>query len=71
MKQVATLIVGTIALSIALQAIVAIPAMWLWNECFVPAFTNAHEVTWLQMWGIMILCAMLFRTNVTTAGTAK
>lgn len=71
MKQVATLIVGTIALSIALQAIVAIPAMWLWNECLVDAFTSLREVTWLQMWGIMILCSMLFKTHVTTAGTGK
>lgn len=71
MKQAAVLVFGTIALSIALQAIVAVPAMWLWNVCLVDAFTGLREVTWLQMWGIMILCSMLFKTHVTTTGTGK
>ena len=56
-----------IAFSIALQALVAYPAMLLWNLFLVPA-VNVAEVGWLQMWGIMIMCALLFRTNISVKG---
>jgi hypothetical protein len=42
------------------------PVMLLWNECLVGAITGINQVTWLQAWGISLLCGLLFKTNVNT-----
>jgi hypothetical protein len=42
------------------------PVMLLWNECLVGAITGINQVTWLQAWGISLLCGFLFKTNVNT-----
>ena len=36
----------------------------LWNGCLVDAVSGLKEVTWLQAWGITILCGFLFKTTV-------
>lgn len=46
--------------------IFALPLMWLWNW-LLPAMFNFPEITWLQAWGIMFLCSLLFKaSHVTT-----
>lgn len=40
----------------------SLPVMLLWNLCLVPAVEILHEITWLQAWGIFILCGMLFKS---------
>lgn len=36
--------------------------VWLlWNGCLVGAVDGVREITWLQSWGIMILCGFLFK----------
>jgi hypothetical protein len=42
------------------------PVYMLWNGCLVGAVTGVAEVTWLQAWGITILCGFLFKTTVTS-----
>ena len=42
------------------------PVMLLWNECLVGAITGINQVTWLQSWGISLLCGFLFKANVNT-----
>ena len=61
-------IVGFIALFVLLSFILAWPVMALWNGCLVGAVDGVHQITWLQAWGISILCAFLFKpTNVTSS----
>ena len=55
-------IVGILLLSFLLSW----PVYMLWNGCLVDAVTGVKEVTWLQAWGITILCSFLFQpTSVT------
>ena len=39
------------------------PVMALWNGCLVDAVTGVKEITWLQGWGISILCGILFNKS--------
>jgi hypothetical protein len=53
-------IVGVLFLSFLLSW----PVYMLWNGCLVGAVAGVTSVTWLQAWGITILCGFLFKTNV-------
>jgi hypothetical protein len=53
-------IVGVLLLSFLLSW----PVYMLWNGCLVGAVAGVSEVTWLQAWGITILCGFLFKTSV-------
>ncbi len=57
-----TLIAGLLFLSFLLSW----PVMMLWNGCLVGAVAGVANVTWLQAWGISILCGMLFKSSITT-----
>ena len=61
-------IVGTVVVGIAgiliLSFLLSWPVYMLWNGCLVDAVTSVKEVTWLQAWGITILCGFLFKTSV-------
>jgi hypothetical protein len=37
-------------------------AMALWNGCAVPAVVELNEVGFWQMWGITMLCNILFKS---------
>ena len=43
------------------------PVYMLWNGCLVGAVAGVAEVTWLQAWGISLLCGILFKSNVSTS----
>ena len=65
MKIAMTLLVGIAGL-LALSFLMSWPVYMLWNGCLVDAVTGVREVTWLQAWGISILCSFLFQpTSVT------
>lgn len=65
MKIAMTLLVGIGGL-LALSFLMSWPVYMLWNGCLVDAVTGVREVTWLQAWGITILCSFLFQpTSVT------
>ena len=65
MKIAMTLLVGIAGL-LALSFLMSWPVYMLWNGCLVDAITGVREVTWLQAWGITILCSFLFQpTSVT------
>ena len=53
-------ILGLVLLSFLLSW----PVYMLWNGCLVGAVAGVSEVTWLQAWGISILCGLLFKTTV-------
>ena len=58
-------IVGFIAIFVILSFILVWPVMALWNGCLVGAVDGVHQITWLQAWGISILCSFLFKSTNT------
>jgi uncharacterized membrane protein len=42
--------------------IVSLPIMWLWNLCLVPALTVVKSISWIQAWGLLVLCTILFKS---------
>ena len=57
-------IVSVIVLVVVLGLIMSWPVMMLWNGCLVDAVSGVKEIGWLQAWGILVLCGMLFKTSV-------
>jgi hypothetical protein len=53
---------------VALSFLMSWPVYMLWNGCLVGAIAGVAEVTWLQAWGITVLCGFLFKTTVTAKG---
>lgn len=59
--------VGVLGIAILLSFLFSWPVMMLWNGCLVGAVDGIHEVTWLQAWGLAILCNMLFKASVSSS----
>jgi hypothetical protein len=59
-------IVITIAGVLALSFLLSWPVYMLWNGCLVGAVQGVSQVTWLQAWGLTVLCGFLFKSNVST-----
>ncbi len=59
-------VLGAITFLLLLSFLLSWPVFMLWNGCLVDAITGVKEVTWLQAWGITILCGFLFKANVTS-----
>jgi hypothetical protein len=61
-------IVGVVVLGImgllALSFLLSWPVYMLWNGCLVSAIAGVSEVSWLQAWGLTVLCGFLFKSNV-------
>lgn len=55
-----TIVVAAILISFLLSW----PVMMLWNEALVGAINGINQITWLQAWGINMLCAILFKTTI-------
>jgi hypothetical protein len=56
-------IVAGIATLLFLSFVLSWPVMMLWNGCLVGAIDGIKEVTWLQAWGLSVLCGLLFKSN--------
>jgi hypothetical protein len=60
--------VGAVVLSLAgllaLSFLLSWPVYMLWNGCLVGAVAGVNEVSWLQAWGLTVLCGFLFKSNV-------
>ena len=54
-------IVIIVAMIVFLGLLFSLPVMWLWNGCLVGAISGVSEISWLQAWGILILCGLLFK----------
>ena len=60
-------IVGFVVGFVVLSFLFSWPAWMLWNGCLVGAIDGVHQITWLQAWGLSILCSFLFKpSNVST-----
>jgi hypothetical protein len=60
--------IGAIVLGIAslllLSFLLSWPVYMLWNGCLVGAVAGVSDVTWLQAWGLTVLCGFLFKSTV-------
>jgi hypothetical protein len=63
--------IGAIVIAIAglllLSFLLSWPVYMLWNYCLVGAVDGVREVSWLQAWGLAILCGLLFKTSVSNS----
>lgn len=63
-------IIGALSAAIGLITffglLFSLPVMWLWNACLVAAIPGIKEIGWLQAWGILILCGMLFKNTTSS-----
>lgn len=64
-KVSAALAVG-LTIAIVVGLILSLPVMLLWNYFLVDAITGIKEIGWMQAWGILVLCGLLFKTNGVT-----
>ncbi len=54
---------GALMVVVLLSFLLSWPVMWLWNEALVGAIDGVRAVSWLQAWGITILCGLLFKNH--------
>jgi hypothetical protein len=63
--------VGAVVLGLAgllaLSFLLSWPVYMLWNGCLVGAVAGVNEVTWLQAWGLTVLCGFLFKSSVSNS----
>ena len=69
-KVIGIAVVGIVAI-VVLGLILSLPVMWLWNACLVAAIPGIKEIGWLQAWGIMILCGMLFKNSSSSPSSSN
>ncbi len=55
------LLIAAVAVIVIFGLLMSLPVMWLWNACLVAAIPGIKEIGWLQAWGILILCGLLFK----------
>lgn len=56
-------IVGFVVLLVLLSFLFSWPIWMLWNGCLVGAIDGVHQITWMQAWGLSILCSFLFKPS--------
>jgi hypothetical protein len=66
MERALTLFGVAIVIIVVVGLLLILPVMLLWNACLVPAVSGLSEIEWLQAWGIMILCGLLFKSSFPT-----
>ena len=55
---------GFITLIVLYSALLSLPVMWLW-DAIMPDIFGLNTITWLQAWGLSLLCGMLFKSHTT------
>lgn len=56
-----SVIFWVIATFVVVSAILSLPVMLLW-DWLMPTLFGLKEITWFQAWGLMVLCAFLFKS---------
>lgn len=57
---------GFVVAFVFFSLLLAWPVMMLWNGCLVGAVAGVSNITWLQSWGLMVLCSFLFKSTSTS-----
>jgi hypothetical protein len=66
MAQIGTALAALVLFAILVIAgglLFSLPVWLLWNYCLVGAVAGVSQITWLQAWGITVLCAFLFKSS--------
>lgn len=56
-------LIVAIATMVFISFVLSWPVMMLWNGCLVDAVSGLKEISWMQGWGISILCGILFNKS--------
>jgi hypothetical protein len=56
-------IIGGIGLIVFLSFLLSLPVMLLWDAVMPGIFPGLREITWLQAWGLSLLCGLLFKSH--------
>ena len=64
MKNTIVEVIAALAILVALSFLFSWPVMALWNGCLVDAVSGINEITWLQAWGLSVLCNLLFNKTI-------
>ena len=56
-------LVTVVVFIVVFGLLMSLPVMWLWNACLVPAVSGVKEMGWLQSWGMLVLCGLLFKNS--------
>lgn len=59
-----TVIVGYLFILFVISLVLALPVMLLW-DWLMPILFGLPPITWLQAWGLMLLCSFLFKSHST------
>jgi hypothetical protein len=59
--------IGVIGLALGLGLLLSLPVYWLWNGCLVDAVTVCKPITWLQAFGLTVLCSFLFKSSTSSS----
>lgn len=62
--EILMLILGALALLFFVAALMSLPVMLLW-DWLMPTIFGLPEITWLQAWGLLFLCGLLFKSHTT------
>ena len=62
--QIIGLLVAAVGLIVFFGLLFSLPVMLLWNIALAPAIPGLAQIGWLQAWGILILCGLLFKPTV-------
>lgn len=68
---IVVLFVGMISTLVFFSFLLSWPTYALWNGCLVGAVDGVHAVTWLQAWGLAVLCSFLFKSSSSTKSKKK
>ena len=60
-----TAIIKAVGLLLFVEALISLPVMLLW-DWLMPTIFGLPEITWFQAWGLLFLCGLLFKSNITT-----
>jgi hypothetical protein len=66
MNKIISVTILAVSAILLISFLLSWPIYMLWNGCLVPAINGVNEVTWLQAWGISVLCGFLFKSTYTT-----
>ena len=56
------------AMAVVLSALMGIPTWLLWNS-LMPELFGLKTITWVQAWGLNVLCALLFKSSSTSSSS--
>lgn len=59
-----TVIAGYLVIVFIISLVLALPVMLLW-DWLMPILFGLPSITWMQAWGLMLLCSFLFKNHST------